>query len=221
VEVVVGLEVLDGEPRVVDLVLEHEVRAQVVAARLDGGEAHPHLQRDPRLGGVDRHRPVRFRGGDERVERGAQLRWAALEVLVERHDEARVRHVVRHERLAADGALPHARHPHTWMQVIVDNSAGGDSGFADAVAAALRGHGLAVEVRAPDPTAMFDTAVHLISTGLAIRVTERPDRATLGAIEEVVRGALIARPSLRRRTRSVPVHLGETARVLEWIDVFD
>jgi hypothetical protein len=107
------------------------------------------------------------------------------------------------------------------MQVIVDNSAGGDSGFADAVAAALRGHGLAVEVRAPDPTAMFDTAVHLISTGLAIRVTERPDRATLSAIEEVVRGALIARPSLRRRTRSVPVHLGETARVLEWIDVFD
>ena len=69
---------------------------------------------------------------------------------------------------------------------------------------------------------MFDTAVHLVSTGLAVRVSERPDRgATLDAIEEVVRGALITRPSLRRRTRSVPVHLGETARVLEWIDVFD
>jgi hypothetical protein len=107
------------------------------------------------------------------------------------------------------------------MQVIVDNSAGGDSGFADAVAAGLRGHGLDVSVRAPGPTAMFDTAVHLVSNGIAIRVAERPDRATLGAIEDVVRGALIARPSLRRRTRSVPVHLGETARVLEWIDVFD
>jgi hypothetical protein len=106
------------------------------------------------------------------------------------------------------------------MQVIVDNSAGDDARFADDVAAALRGHGLEVDVRVPGPTAMFDTAVHLVSTGLAIRVSERPDRATLGVIEEVVRGALITRPS-RRRTRSVPVHLGETARVLEWIDVFD
>ena len=108
------------------------------------------------------------------------------------------------------------------MQVIVDNSAGGDDArFADDVADGLRGHGLEVSVRAPGPTAMFDTAVHLVSTGLAIRVSERPDRTTLDAIEQVVRGALIARPSVRRRTRSVPVHLGETARVLEWIDVFD
>jgi hypothetical protein len=107
------------------------------------------------------------------------------------------------------------------MQVIVDNSAGADSRFADDVATGLRSHGLEVEVRAPDPTAMFDTGVHLVSTGLAIRVSERPDRATLGSIEAVVRTALLHRPSLRRRTRSVPVHLGETARVLEWIDVFD
>jgi hypothetical protein len=107
------------------------------------------------------------------------------------------------------------------MHVIVDNSAGGDSRFADDVATALRSHGLDVEVRAPGPTAMFDTAVHLVSTGLAIRVSERPDRATLTTIEDTVRTALLHRPSLRRRTRSVPVHLGETARVLEWIDVFD
>ena len=107
------------------------------------------------------------------------------------------------------------------MQVIVDNSAGGDAGFADDVATALRGHGLAVEVRVPGPTAMFDTAVHLITAGLVIRVSERPDRATLAAVEDVVRTALLHRPSLRRRTRSVPVHLGETARVLRWIDVFD
>jgi hypothetical protein len=107
------------------------------------------------------------------------------------------------------------------MRVIVDNSAGGDRGFADDVAAGLRAHGVDVEVRAPGPTAMFDTAVHLVSTGLAIRVSDRPDRATLRRIEDVVRTALIQRPSLRRRTRSVPVHLGDTARVLEWIDVFD
>jgi hypothetical protein len=107
------------------------------------------------------------------------------------------------------------------MRVIVDNSDGGDQRFADDVAIALRGHGLDVEARAPGPTAMFDTAVHLVSTGLAIRVSERPDRATLTTIETVVRAALIQRPSLRRRTRSVPVHLGDTARVLEWIDVFD
>jgi hypothetical protein len=107
------------------------------------------------------------------------------------------------------------------MNVIVDNSAGGDARFADDVASALRAHGLEVEVRAPGPTAMFDTAVHLVSSGLAIRVSDRPDRAMLAEIEDVVRTALIQRPSLRRRTRSVPVHLGDTARVLEWIDVFD
>jgi hypothetical protein len=107
------------------------------------------------------------------------------------------------------------------MHVIVDNSAGGDRALAADVASALRAHGLDVEVRAPGPTAMFDTAVHLVSTGLVIRVSDRPDRAMLREIEDVVRAALIQRPSQRRRTRSVPVHLGDTARVLEWIDVFD
>jgi hypothetical protein len=106
------------------------------------------------------------------------------------------------------------------MRVIVDNSAGGDARFADLVVSGLREHGMDVELLAPGPTAMFDTAVHLVSTGLAIRVSERPDRPTLATIEEVVRAALIQWPSARRRTRSVPVHLGETARVLEWIDVF-
>jgi hypothetical protein len=107
------------------------------------------------------------------------------------------------------------------MRVIVDNRAGGDARFADDVAAGLREHGLDVELREPGPTAMFDTAVHLVSAGLAIRVSERPESAVLSVIETVVRGALLQRPSLRRRTRSVPVHLGETGRVLEWIDVFD
>ena len=103
----------------------------------------------------------------------------------------------------------------------MDNSAGGDPEFAAEVARLLTARGLSVEVSAPTGPSKFDTAVHLVSTGLAIRVSGRPDRATLAQIEDVVRAALIQRPSLRRRTRSVPVHLGETARVLEWIDVFD
>lgn len=107
------------------------------------------------------------------------------------------------------------------MRVIVDNSAGGDAGLADEVASSLQSRGWEVEVRQPGPTAMFDTSVHLISTGLAIRVSERPDRAQLGAIEDVVRLALLHRPSLRRRTRSVPVRFREGEQTIEWIDVFD
>jgi hypothetical protein len=52
-------------------------------------------------------------------------------------------------------------------------------------------------------------------------VPERPDGSTLRTIEEVVRSALQHRASLRRRTRSVPVRLGETELAIEWIDVFD
>jgi hypothetical protein len=106
------------------------------------------------------------------------------------------------------------------MQVIVDGSAGGEESFADEIASGLRGRGLDVEVRPPSRTSMFDTSVHLVAAGLAIRVPERPDRATLGVIEEVVRTALMHRASLRRRTRTVPVYLGETSRALVWIDVF-
>jgi hypothetical protein len=48
-----------------------------------------------------------------------------------------------------------------------------------------------------------------------------PERSTLRAIGEDVRAALLHRPSARRRSRSVPVYLADTARVLEWIDIFD
>jgi hypothetical protein len=106
------------------------------------------------------------------------------------------------------------------MQVIVDGSAGGDVAFAEEVARGLRGQGLEVELRPPSPTSMFDTGVHLVAAGLSIRVPERPDGATLSTIEDVVRAALMHRSSLRRRTRTVPVYLGETARALVWIDVF-
>jgi hypothetical protein len=107
------------------------------------------------------------------------------------------------------------------VQIVVDNRAGGDSQFADEVARGLRQRDLDVELRPPDPASMFDTSVHLVSAGLEIRVSEWPDRALLKTVEEVVRAALLHRPSLRRRTRSVPVRLGESERAIEWIDVFD
>jgi len=106
-------------------------------------------------------------------------------------------------------------------EIVVDNSAGGDAAFAAEVCRALRARGFTVELRKPSRKTMFDTAVHLVTAGLAIRVPSRPDRDTLAAIEQDVRAALLLRPSERRRTRSVPVHLGDTPRVLEWIDVFD
>jgi hypothetical protein len=105
------------------------------------------------------------------------------------------------------------------VRVIVDNSAGGDSQFADEVVSGLRERGIEVELR-PSRGATFDTAVHLVDAGTVIRVCEPPDRAALGAIEAVVRAALEHRSSLRRRTRSVPVRLGETERAIAWIDVF-
>jgi len=107
------------------------------------------------------------------------------------------------------------------MRLVVDNTAGGDREFAADVAQALRRCGLEVEQREAQRPTRFDTAVHLVTAGLAIRVSERPERDLLDTIERVVRDSLMHRPSLRRRTRSVPVQLGETGRVLEWIDVFD
>lgn len=104
--------------------------------------------------------------------------------------------------------------------IVVDGSAGGEPAFTEAVAHALRARGLEVEVRPPKSGSMFDTAVHLLSSGIAIRVDERLDRTTLQTIEEVVRAELLHRPSLRRRARTVPVYLGESMRALEWIDVF-
>jgi hypothetical protein len=105
-------------------------------------------------------------------------------------------------------------------EIVVDNSAGGDSELAAEVARLLQARGLAIELRSSEPLKKFDTSVHLLSAGLVIRVAQVPDRLVLEAIEEDVRTALLHRPSLRRRTRSVPVHLGESERVIEWIDLF-
>jgi hypothetical protein len=121
---------------------------------------------------------------------------------------------------AADGS-PRCNPLNLAMEIVVDNSSGGDSQLAAEVARGLQERGLEVQLRKPSRSAMFDTAVHLVSAGLEIRVSERPDRALLVAIEDVVRVALLHRPSLRRRTRSVPVKLGDSELTLEWIDVFD
>ena len=107
------------------------------------------------------------------------------------------------------------------MHVVVDNSAGGDPRFAEEVARGLRARGFVVELRRPDPASMFDTAVHFVSTGLILRVPERPDRTELTELGEVVRSALLQRPSRRRRSRAVPIHLRETSRVIAWIDPLD
>jgi hypothetical protein len=107
------------------------------------------------------------------------------------------------------------------MRVVVDNSAGTDAQLATEIASALQAEGVEVEVRNPDPARRHDTSVHLLSAGLALRVAEQPPAEGLRTLEAVVRRSLGAHRSLRRRNRAVPVHLGEGARVLRWIDVFD
>ena len=106
------------------------------------------------------------------------------------------------------------------MELVVDNSTGGDEQLAASVARGLRDRGFDVELREPSPESMFDTSVHLVSTGIVLRVQERPNRADLGTIEEVVRAALLSHTMPRRRTRAVPVALGAGGRVLTWIDAF-
>jgi hypothetical protein len=106
-------------------------------------------------------------------------------------------------------------------QIVVDNSAGGDSVLAAEVARLLRKRGPDVELRSPTGPASFDTSVHLLSTGIVIRVPANPDRALLRSVATDVRSALMGRPSLRRRSRSVPVHVGESHRVLQWIDAVE
>jgi hypothetical protein len=107
------------------------------------------------------------------------------------------------------------------MRLVVDNSTGGDEQLATSVAEGLRARGHAVEMRGPEPASMFDTSVHVISTGIVLRVDERPPRDELGEISQVVKSALMRHPSLRRRTRAVPVKVGSSGQVLTWIDVFE
>lgn len=107
------------------------------------------------------------------------------------------------------------------MRLVVDNSTGGDEQLAATVAEGLRARGYEIEMRDPEPASMFDTSVHLVSTGIVLRVDERPPRSDLGEISQVVRDALLRHPSLRRRTRAVPLAVGPSGHVITWIDVFD
>jgi len=106
------------------------------------------------------------------------------------------------------------------VRVVVDNSSGGDAQLAISVTAGLRDRGHAVDVIEPERDSMFDTAVHVVSTGIVLRVDEAPQAAELEEISAIVRDALLRHPSQRRRTRAVPVALGGGGQVLTWIDVF-
>jgi len=106
------------------------------------------------------------------------------------------------------------------MRIVVDNSSGGDAQLAASVASGLGDRGHSVELLDPEPASMFDTAVHVVSTGIVLRVDEPPQHAELEEISEVVRDALMRHPSQRRRTRAVPVAVGTGGQVLTWIDVF-
>jgi len=107
------------------------------------------------------------------------------------------------------------------MKLVVDNSTGGDELLAASVADGLRESGYAVELREPQPASMYDTAVHLVSSGIVLRAEVHPPPERLGEISAVVREAMMRHPSMRRRTRAVPVAVGQGGRVITWIDVFD
>ncbi len=107
------------------------------------------------------------------------------------------------------------------MHLVVDNSTGGDPQLAASMTLGLRARGYAVELRAPEPASMYDTSVHLVSSGIVLRADERPPREEIGAIAAVVREALTSHPSVRRRTRAVPLTVGTGSQVLTWIDAFD
>ena len=108
------------------------------------------------------------------------------------------------------------------VEIVVDNSEGGDERLAEEIAQGLRDRGLAVELRPASPTAMFDTGVHLVTAGLVIRVSERPDRATPGGHRggRPCRAAAPAEPAPAHAQRAGPLSGGRTGHI-EWIDVFD
>jgi len=76
-------------------------------------------------------------------------------------------------------------------------------------------------VREPSPQALYDTSVHFVVEGVAIRLQDDPGQFDLAAIARAVREAEARRPSEHRRFRDVPIYAGESSRVLTWVDVFD
>ena len=106
------------------------------------------------------------------------------------------------------------------MQIVVDNSQGADATFASELAGALRAAGYDVELRPPSPRALFDTSVHFVVEGVAVRVPADCGRQQLRAVERAIRDAESHRTQ-RRRYRAVPIYAGETQRVLEWVDIVE
>lgn len=103
--------------------------------------------------------------------------------------------------------------------MVVDNSRGADARFASAIESALREAGFEVEARGPSERALFDTSVHFVVEGVSVRVPPECEREELRAIAGAVRSAEEHR-NARHRYRAVPIYLGETSRVLQWVDVF-
>jgi len=103
------------------------------------------------------------------------------------------------------------------VRVIVDNSTGADRAFAARIAAELRDDGFEAEIRDPDPNTRFDTAIH-VTSGVAVRLTEPVDQATLARVAAAVRRSEEQRTITRRRFRPVPIVQGEGRRALTWVD---
>ena len=92
--------------------------------------------------------------------------------------------------------------------------------FAVDLGAALSAAGFDVELREPLPQARYDTSIHLVVEGVAIRVSERPGRPQISRIAATVRQVEARRRNERGRYWAVPIYEGETSRVLEWVDIF-
>ena len=106
-------------------------------------------------------------------------------------------------------------------RLLVDNSNGADAQFASDLRAALAAAGFEVELREPSPRALYDTSVHFVVEGVAVRLQDDPRQFDLAAIAKIVRETEARRPSAHRRFRDVPIYAGESSRVLTWVDVFD
>ena len=105
-------------------------------------------------------------------------------------------------------------------RLIVDDSTGADPEFAAELAGALRADGFDVELRKPNPGAFFDTSVHFVADGIAVRVFDEIGRSTLDRLAHVIRGSERKRPQ-RKRFRAVPVFRHETSWALRFVDIFD
>jgi hypothetical protein len=106
-------------------------------------------------------------------------------------------------------------------RLLVDNSNGADAQFASDLRVALTAAGFEVGLREPSPLALYDTSVHFVVEGVAIRLEGDPRQFDLAAIAKAVRETEARRPSEHRRFRDVPIYAGESSRVLTWVDVFD